>query len=151
MKLKIRLETEVDGHYLEVIEKFDLKLFEALKPTFGKMKVEEFTGSKKGDIVRLAFLSPVKTEWVSDIVEDGADDKEAYFIDEGRILPFPLSFWRHKHIVQKVSEGRSRIIDDMSFMGINIFFTLFLYPAIYIVFYPRKNIYRKYFGNSKLN
>lgn len=143
--MNIRLTTEVDGHYLEVMERFDLDLFEALKPPLGKMEVEEFTGSKKGDVVRIKFLSPVKADWVSDIVEDGADDTEAYFIDEGTTLPFPLAYWRHKHIVQKVSENRSLIIDDMTFKGSNFLLTLFLYPAIFIGFYPRKFIYRKYF------
>jgi len=143
--MNIRLTTEVDGHYLEVMERFDLDLFEALKPPVGKMEVEEFTGSKKGDVVRIKFLSPVKAEWVSDIVEDGADDNEAYFIDEGSTLPFPLAYWRHKHVVKKVSETRSLIIDDMTFKGINFLFTLFIYPAIFIGFYPRKAIYRKYF------
>ena len=58
--MKIRLTTEVDGHYTEVMSRFDKKLFEALKPKFGKMEVLEFTGSEKGDVVRLRFISPIK-------------------------------------------------------------------------------------------
>ena len=69
--MKIRLTTEVDGHYQEVMSRFDKKLFEALKPKFGKMEVLEFTGSEKGDVVRLKFLSPIKADWVSDIIEHG--------------------------------------------------------------------------------
>ena len=143
--MKIRLTTEVDGHYTEVMSRFDKKLFEALKPKFGKMEVLEFTGSEKGDVVRLKFLSPIKADWVSDIIEHGSDDHLAYFIDVGTTLPFPLSYWRHKHIVQKVSGTRSLIIDDMTFKGSNFLFTLILYPALYIAFYPRKYVYQKYF------
>ncbi len=143
--MKIRLATEVDGHYQAVMARFDKKLFEALKPKFGKMEVVEFTGSKKGDVVRIKFIRPIKADWVSDIVEHGSDDHMAFFIDIGKTLPFPLAYWRHKHIVQKVSETRSLIIDDMTFKGRNFLFTLILYPALYISFYPRKKVYRKYF------
>jgi len=143
--MNIKLETEVDGNYLDVIERFDLALFEALKPPIGKMKILEFTGSKKGDVVSLRFLSPVKANWVSHIVEDYSNHQHAYFIDVGVELPFPLSYWRHKHIVKKVSEDRSMIIDDMTFKGVNWIWTLLLYPAIFIAFYPRKKIYRTYF------
>jgi ligand-binding SRPBCC domain-containing protein len=104
-----------------------------------------FTGSKKGDKVHLRFLSPIKAEWISEITEDGENEKEAYFIDEGVKLPFPLSSWKHKHVVRKITENSSYIIDDMTFEGINSFFTLFLYPALYIAFYPRKSIYKSYF------
>ena len=146
--MKIRLTTEVDGNYMDVMEKFDVKLFEALKPKFGQMDIEKFTGSKKGDIVSLSFISPFKAKWVSEIVEDGFDEQRAYFIDEGRTLPFPLSFWRHKHIVEKLSESRSLIIDEMTFQGINFLFTWFLYPALYVAFYPRKKVYQRYFKNN---
>ncbi len=147
--MKIRLQTEVDGHYQQVMEGFDLDLFEALKPKLGKMDVLEFTGSKKGDIVRLQFTLPIKAEWVSHIVEDGIDDNQAYFVDVGTKLPFPLSDWRHRHIVKKVSENRSLIIDDISFIATNFLFTLLMYPALYFAFAARKKVYRQYFSDGK--
>lgn len=147
--MKIRLTTEVNGNYKAVMAGFDRNLFEALEPKFGKMEVKEFTGSKKGDIVRLQFLSPIKADWVSDIVDHGSDSGHAYFIDEGRILPFPIAYWRHIHIVEKISESRSLIIDDITFKGKNFLFSLFLYPLLYLAFYPRGKVYREYF--KKLN
>jgi ligand-binding SRPBCC domain-containing protein len=144
--MNIRLETEVKGHYQTVIAGFDRALFEALLPKQGKVEIAAFTGSKKGDRVHLRFLSPVKAEWISDITEDGANEKEAYFIDQGVQLPFPLQYWKHKHIVQKVTEDTSRIVDDITFRGINPVVSALLYPAIYLGFYPRKRIYRQYFG-----
>jgi ligand-binding SRPBCC domain-containing protein len=143
--MKIKLTTEVDGNYIDVMERFDRKLFEALKPKFGEMQIEEFTGSKKGDVVSLSFISPFKAKWMSEIVEDGCDEQRVYFIDEGRSLPFPFSFWRHKHIVKKLSESRSLIIDDITFQGNNILFSWFLYPVLYFAFYPRKRVYKRYF------
>ena len=145
--MNIRLKTRVDGNYKEVMKQFDQKLFEALKPKYGKMEIIEFTGSKKGDTVHLQFLSPIKMEWISKITEDGENEKNTYFIDEGVKLPFPLSYWKHKHIVQKITEDSSCIIDDMTFEGINSLFTLLLYPALYIAFYPRKSIYKSFFKN----
>jgi ligand-binding SRPBCC domain-containing protein len=143
--MNIQLKTKVDGNYQDIMRLFDRNLFEALKPKNAKMEIVTFTGSKKGDKVHLRFLSPIKAEWISEITEDGENEKEAYFIDEGVKLPFPLSSWKHKHVVRKITENSSYIIDDMTFEGINSFFTLFLYPALYIAFYPRKSIYKSYF------
>lgn len=143
--MHIRLTTQVDGHYQAVMERFDRQLFEALKPNMGEMEIVEFTGSKKGDRVHIRFTSPVQAEWVSVITEDGVDEKEAYFIDEGVQLPFPLAYWQHKHIVQKVTENTSLIIDDITFRGKNKLLTLALYPAIYLGFKPRSRIYQAYF------
>ena len=79
------------------------------------MEIVEFTGSKTGDKVHIRFVSPLKTEWISNITADYEDDKEAYFIDEGALLPPGLSYWKHKHIVRKLSEDESMIVDDITF------------------------------------
>ncbi len=146
--MNIQLKTKVDGNYLDIMQRFDRNLFEALKPKNAKMEIVAFTGSKKGDIVHLKFLSPIKSEWISKIIEDHQDENQAYFIDEGVTLPFPLTFWRHKHIVKKITEDSSYIIDDMTFKGPFFLITWLLYPALYIAFYPRKKIYRTYFTSK---
>lgn len=130
--MNIQLKTKVDGNYKTIMKQFDRKLFEALKPKNVKMEIIEFTGSKKGDTVHLRFISPLQAEWISKITEDGEDDTETYFIDEGIKLPFPIVFWRHKHIVRKINNDSSYIIDDMTFKGINFLFSWILYPLIYI-------------------
>ena len=107
--MNIQLKTKVEGNYKDIMNRFDRNLFEALKPKNAKMEIVEFTGSKKGDKVHLRFLSPIKAEWISVITEDGENEKEAYFIDEGTQLPFPISSWRHKHIVQKITEEIQRL------------------------------------------
>lgn len=144
--MNIRLETKVKGNYKEVMARFDRKLFEALAPRQGEMEIVEFTGSKKGDRVHIRFLKPLKADWVSVITGDEVNEQEAYFIDEGAQLPFPLSFWRHRHIVRKMTEDTSCIVDDITFRGGNFLVTWLLYPAIFLGFYPRKKIYRRYFG-----
>ncbi len=144
--MKIQIVTKVNGNYQDLILQFDRKLFEALKPPIGKLEILKFTGSKKGDRVHLRFLSPVKTEWISDITQDEINEKEAFFVDEGVKLPFPLRYWKHKHIVQKITADSSFIIDEITFKGSNFLFTFLLYPALYIAFWLRKKTYRSYFN-----
>lgn len=145
--MRLLLKTKVNGHYQSVMARFDRQLFEALAPPVGQIEIVEFTGSQTGDRVHLRFLSPVKTDWISDIVAHGDDGQEAYFVDEGVKLPFPLAEWRHRHVVRRLSEDESCIIDDITYKGVNAFFTLLLYPALFLGFFPRKRIYRKYFGS----
>ena len=144
--MNIVLKSPVKGNYKSVMAGFDQDLFEALKPPVGEMEIVEFTGSQKGDKVHLRFLSPIKAEWVSDIVEDQVTDERAWFVDVGVQLPWPLATWTHKHIVEKVDDHNSMIIDDISFTGSNFILSLLLFPAIFMGFYPRKKIYQEYFN-----
>lgn len=144
--MHIQIETKVSGNYLDVLYKFDRQLFEALLPKNARVEIVDFTGSKKGDRVHLKFLSPIKTEWISDIIEDGSNEEEAYFIDEGSLLPPGLKYWRHKHIVRKITDTESLIIDDITFKGLNQVISLLLYPGIYFSFAGRKKIYQQYFS-----
>ena len=146
--MNIQLKTTVKGNFKTIMARFDRALFEALAPKVPAMEIVEFTGSRKGDTVHIRFLSPVNVEWVSRITEDAENKTEAYFVDEGVQLPFPLSFWKHKHIVRKITEDTSCIIDDITFKGPNGLVTLLLYPAIFLGFYPRKKIYKAYFGEA---
>jgi len=145
--MNLVLRTPVKGHYKKVIAAFDRRLFEALKPPLVKMGIKEFTGSQRGDKVHIQFHSPVKAEWISNIVEDEVNDERAWFVDEGVKLPWPLATWTHWHIVEKIDDQHSMIIDNITFTGSNFILSLFLYPAIYLGFYPRKKIYQDYFKN----
>jgi len=148
--MNVTLKTRVKGNYKKVIASFDINLFEALKPPTGEMEIVEFTGSQKGDKVHLRFIKPIKAEWISDIVEDQITDNKAWFVDVGTLLPWPLATWTHRHIVEKIDENNSMVIDDMTFAGKNFLLTLLLYPAILIGFYPRKSIYKQYFEKLDL-
>ena len=146
--MNVTLKTPVKGNYKEVMAGFDRDLFEALKPPVGKMEIVAFTGSHKGDRVHLRFLKPIKAEWISEIIEDQITNDKAWFVDVGTKLPWPLATWTHRHIVEKIDENNSIIIDDMTFTGKHFLLTLFLYPAILIGFYPRKKIYKQYFNRT---
>ncbi len=144
--MNLTLKTKVNGNYKKVMAAFDRELFEALKPPVGKMEIVEFTGSQKGDRVHIRFLKPIKAEWISDIIEDNITDDSAWFVDVGVKLPWPLASWKHRHIVERIDDDHSFVIDNMTFTGKNILLTLLLYPAIFLGFYPRKSIYKKYFS-----
>ena len=137
----------MQGNYIDVLAKFDKKLFEALAPKGATMEIVAFTGSKKGDMVHIRFVKPFKANWISDITDNGINNNEAYFIDQGRVVPFGIIYWQHKHIIKNLSPTTCQIIDDISFKGVNFIWTLLLYPALFIGFYPRKKIYKKYFGS----
>jgi ligand-binding SRPBCC domain-containing protein len=140
------LRTQVNGYYTDVMKRFDLDLFEALKPIGAKMEVVQFTGSETGDVVEIKFISPIKASWISDITDHGADDNQAYFIDVGRVLPFPLKEWQHRHIVEKVDDHNSIIVDDITFSSGRKWLDVLIYVPLMLSFYPRKRIYRRYFG-----
>ena len=144
--MNIILKTPVKGNYKTVMTGFDRHLFEALKPSVGKMEIVEFTGSKKGDKVHLRFIRPIKADWISDIVEDGVDHKHAWFVDQGTTLPWPLKTWMHKHIVEKIDDNNSLIIDDITYSAGHFIVSFLMFPALFFAFYPRKKIYKSYFN-----
>ncbi len=146
--MRILLKTKVKGNYKSVMERFDRGLFEALIPKQGKTEIVEFTGSRKGDRVHLRFISPFKADWTSDITEDHIDDQQAYFVDEGVIMPFGLKTWKHRHIAERIDDNSCYIVDDINYEGKTPLLSLFLYPVFYLGFLPRKGIYQYYFGKA---
>ena len=144
--MNIILKSKVKGNYKDLMTRFDAVLFEYLKPSDSLMKVIEFTGSKKGDKVHLELFFPIKCEWISNIVADDINETEAYFIDEGVLLPPFLGYWKHIHKIKKVNENNSQIIDDISFEARWKWATPFLYPILFLAFAPRISAYKKYFG-----
>jgi ligand-binding SRPBCC domain-containing protein len=147
--MKFAIETTVSQDYLTVKEKFNEELFKALSPKFPKVRILEFGGSRKGDIVSLELdLLFFRQKWTSLIVEDATDEKEFYFVDEGIDLPFFLGKWLHKHRVLKNGTG-SIIRDEISYEGRFAWLTPLLYPVLYAQFSNRKPAYRKYFVDFK--
>jgi ligand-binding SRPBCC domain-containing protein len=141
------ITTTVNGHYKKVMNAFDLQLFKALQPKGISMQVAKFTGSKKGDAVHIKFLKPFRAEWISEIIDDGENENESFFIDKGTTIPFGIAVWQHKHIVKNSTASTCKIIDDITFEGVNKLWSVLLWPALYISFLQRKAVYKKYFQN----
>ncbi|GLR20169.1 SRPBCC family protein [Portibacter lacus] len=143
--MKLTLKTPIPKNYKVVMDGFDKNLFEFLKPIGAKMEIVEFTGSETGDTVHIRFLKPIKAEWVSDITDHGINEQEAFFLDEGRILPKPLSKWKHRHVVKNINLNKSVIEDQIEFQTGNVILDIILYPFMFMGFFPRKFQYKKYF------
>jgi ligand-binding SRPBCC domain-containing protein len=104
-----------------------------------------YEGSKPGSKVHIRFKLPLPSDWISRIKSELKDSEKYIFVDEGEKLPFGLKQWKHIHSVIKVDDEHTRIVDDMSFSTGNKFFDILIYPVLYLSFYPRKKLYKKYF------
>lgn len=147
--MQITIKTKAAQDYREVFQGFDIKLFMKLKPPLVGLNVLRFDGCSKGDIVQveIRFLG-LKQNWTSLITELVQNENEIYFIDEGTVLPKPLKYWKHKHIIEK-SVDSSIIIDDITYKTGSFLMDLLLFPVFFAQFFYRKPVYKSYF--SKLN
>lgn len=143
--MKIHLVTSIAKDYKEVYSSFNKELFEFLSPVFPRIKVIRFDGSKKGDTIELKLGFPLYKNWISKITISEENEYLCFFIDEGRILPPGIIYWKHKHIVKKTGNNTCEIIDDIEFKSWNKFFSMLFYPLLFISFYPRKKLYKKFF------
>ncbi len=147
--MRILIRTKVNGDYRKVFQAFDIKLFMKLKPPLVGLKVVRFDGCKKNDEVHIVTnILGIKQKWISLITDQQYSEQDIYFIDEGVLLPKPLKYWKHKHIIEK-SIDSSIIIDDICYTTGSKIIDFLLFPALFLQFYFRKPVYKSYF--SKLN
>ncbi len=144
--MKIIIETPVRESVQEVFDKFNGDLFTALAPPFPPVNLERYDGEQVGDIVsmKLNFIL-FKQTWTSLITANEQSENYRFFVDEGTELPFFLSAWRHKHLIEK-RDGVTHIVDDIYFKTPFILTDYLMYPLLYLQFLYRKPIYKKIFG-----
>ena len=138
--MKIQLKTPIFQDFRQVFSRFDLKLFEALKPPIINLVVERFDGCKKGDEVHLKISG---MRWVSHITEFYEDEDQIYFVDMGVIIPPPIKHWKHIHRVERTGKDSCMVIDDIEYSTGNAFTDKLIYPALYAMFSLRKAIYKR--------
>lgn len=144
--MKIYLQTPVKGSVPEVFSKFNKDLFVTLKPPLVNVELVKFDGCRRGDEFHLLIRPVVGTqEWKGKVTEDYLSDSESYFIDEGVQLPFPLSKWRHKHLIKKI-DAQTFIIDDIEFETSPKFLGPLVYPFLLAMFKFRVPIYQRIFS-----
>ena len=143
----INIETIVNTDLDTVLRSLDLPLFKKLNPPFPPVKVLRFDGTAKAGITHLSlnFLL-FKQEWISENMESGyrEDGQSFQFVDEGKKLPFFLSYWRHTHTYQALdskSGPATRITDHIQFKGRGLM-GLFLQPVLKLQCLYRKPVYR---------
>ena len=133
---------------MDVYEHFDRDLFVYLLPPGARLL--RFDGSGKDDIVHIQFTFPLKTEWISRIVQTTREPGHAWFVDEGVKLPFRLKDWEHKHHVYEEDAGHSKIVDEIQFSTGSAVIDILMYPFLLSAFLPRVWQYRKYFKRLSL-
>jgi len=144
--MKIKFETTVSRPLLEVKDGFDRKLFEALRPPWINLKLKRFDGCSPGNQVHLEMGQlGFYQKWVSLITDEQMTERSWYFIDEGHVLPWPLREWRHRHLVEKISETSSLIVDDIDFNTGSKFMNLIIWPGLWLSFAIRPKVYKKFF------
>jgi len=144
--MNLVFETIIESSYLHIKSRFTLDLFLALKPPLVNLDVIRFDGCSTGNEIHLnlTFLHKKQT-WVSVITQEKHNDKEWSFIDEGKIMPWPLAKWRHHHRVVSLGDNSSKIIDDITFECMHSWMNVFMYPALWFTFAIRPRRYKKFF------
>lgn len=142
--MKIYLSCPVEQSVLKVFDRFDRDLFIALKPPLMPLGLIRFDGCRPGDEVHIKTGFQL---WVSLITEASRTERESFFVDEGKQLPFPLVYWRHKHIVRQHLSA-SVIIDDIEFRSLWKPCDFVLWPLLWVIFKFRHPVYRRYFRES---
>jgi ligand-binding SRPBCC domain-containing protein len=144
--MRIIIKTKVQQDFKKVFQAFDINLFMKLKPPLVSLNVIRFDGCQKGNEVHIEVtILWMKQKWISLITEQQSNENGIYFIDEGVLLPKPLKYWKHKHIIEK-SIDSSIIIDDICYSTNNILLDFLLFPALFLQFYFRKPVYKSYFS-----
>lgn len=114
--IHVRIATEVAASLTEVHAAFTRSLLEQLNPPFPPAKLLRYDGEQPGDEVwiELNFIF-FRQVWKSVITEQQQQPHAFYFIDKGVQLPFFLRSWQHKHLLEALPTGGTRIVDELQF------------------------------------
>lgn len=144
--MKLYFETHIKLPFEKVRDGFTKDLFIFLSPGIIPFNLKRFDGCKKGDEVHIALGPPPLTqEWISLITFEETNGSGWSFIDEGKVLPWPLKYWKHHHRVDKISDTECRIVDDIHFECSPAVLTPVVKPFLWFVFAMRPRRYQLFF------
>lgn len=144
--MKLIFKTPISRPFEKVKEGFTRELFVYLTPPFIPSELERFDGCLKGHQVHIKLgAGPLKQKWISDITFEETNADGWSFIDEGRVLPWPLCFWKHHHRVDKISANECCIVDDIEYKCSPGFLDILIKPFLWSVFAIRPARYKSYF------
>lgn len=137
---------EVAGTVPQIFSGFTQDLFLALSPKLPPAKLLRYDGNNVGDIVEIRLgIPPITQVWISEIIDHDENSNEAYFIDKGIKLPFPLTYWQHKHVIRRKDDRTVVIIEDITFGTKYGWLTSLMKPFIYSQFAARGPKYKRFF------
>jgi ligand-binding SRPBCC domain-containing protein len=144
--MKLSMKTTVQQPLQQVWSRFNQQLFEYLNPPFPPAKLLRYDGNTVGDEVHIKLQMGVASPlWVSTIVENVVEEEQCWFVDEGTVLPFFLSSWRHKHLL--TAEGEQTVITDLVEFTTPFWLPeVLFYPSVAAQFLYRKPLYKKYYS-----
>ncbi len=132
----------------EVFGGFTEDLFVRLSPKLPPAKLLRYDGNEVGDLVIIQLgVPPLSQVWESQITAHEVGAAECSFVDEGRKLPWPLTYWRHRHIVRAAGPGRVAIVEDITFSTVGALLDRLIKPVIRAQFTARGPKYRAVFGD----
>jgi ligand-binding SRPBCC domain-containing protein len=141
--MRIRFVTTVMAPYKVVTKGFNRKLLEYLLPPFSFIR--RYEGQQPGDIIDLRLRVPFTTNWTVIIKDSWHSFKEYGFADRGLRVPMGIKYWQHSHRVVTRNDDSSFIIDDIEYETSYIILDYILYIPLFLSFYRRKFLYKKYF------
>ncbi|NBX76892.1 MAG: hypothetical protein EBQ92_10095 [Proteobacteria bacterium] len=145
--MRLYFEAEVKSPVLDVKKRFNQELFLKLKPPFMSLELERFDGCERGDEVHLKMGLPgFLQNWVSHITDSSQTESAWEFIDEGKELPHPFTYWKHIHRVEKINETSSRISDSINYRCQSPLLEKLLWGPLWLSFSIRPRVYREVFG-----
>jgi ligand-binding SRPBCC domain-containing protein len=145
--MHFQIRTAVQGSPRSVFARFNRTLFMALAPPGVRLHLYQFDEPiAVGGVVHLEvkFFGLIRQEWYNRITAVELTDTQCAFVDEGERLPAPLRGWRHHHIIRQGSQG-TEIVDDITYHASNGLLSLLMLPAVYLQFWIRKPVYRRFF------
>ena len=147
--MRIYIATEVEENYKAVFSRFDKELFLALKPPLIQLNLTRFDGCLVGDKVELTLgMLGIHQLWTALIVDQKETAEEIYFVDEGQQIPPPIKKWRHRHVIKKLAERKTLIVDDIEFSTGYKLLDVLMFPIMYLQFWYRKPVYKRYFSKT---
>lgn len=144
--MKLLFKTRVDLPFERIRDQFNRELFEYLSPSWVPFKIKRFDGCKKGDEVHVE-LGPALSaqQWVSIMTFEETNASGWSFIDEGKVLPWPLSNWKHHHRVDRIGPMESEIVDDIYFECSPSWMAFVIKPILWQTFAIRPKRYKNFF------
>lgn len=144
--MKILFETPIQQSFEIIRNRFTRELFIELAPGLIPFNLQRFDGCKRGDEVHIKLgPPPFAQKWISLITFEETNASGWSFIDEGKVLPWPLSNWKHHHRVDRISATESVIVDDIDYECSPAFLTPLMKPFLWSVFAIRPKRYKKFF------
>ena len=144
--MKLEFKTPLKRSFQDIQSGFDINLFTILSKGLMPFAIKRFDGCKKNDEIHINIgIPPIHFRWVSLVTFDETNASGWSFIDEGKVLPWPLIYWQHHHRVDRISEHESIIVDSIQYECSPKFLGRLIWPVMWIVFSVRPDRYRQYF------